>query len=234
MPNEENRMTTAPARLAEVLEQIGRLNRVLVKDEGRWRLLVGGRGVGKTTCICKWLTREVLKERRRVEVMRLGAHGDKGDELGLVCDALKVAVRGARDELRTRTGFIDVPGVDWRDEAAVKGLRDEVNRTLGIGKYEVYVVLNAAYEREVLRNQLRAFSVFDVKDLIFTHGDEVTGERWREIAKESGYSVAYVSGGWEVPGAWEQAEAAGAVPPWLRASGAGRGFAEVRMGMQKA
>jgi hypothetical protein len=54
-------------------------------------------------------------------------------------------------------GFIDVPGIDYRDGAAVRGLGERVDAGLGASGYETYLVLNAAYEEEVLRRQIEAF-----------------------------------------------------------------------------
>jgi hypothetical protein len=89
-------------------------------------VFVGPFGAGKTTVICKWLTQTTLLAGHSARVWRLdGATANTAESLSVYGEILGVPVarsltfgEGAPPDI----GFIDLPGVDWRDAAAVREL----------------------------------------------------------------------------------------------------------------
>jgi flagellar biosynthesis protein FlhF len=171
---------------------------------GRPHLLVGAPGVGKTTALCKWLTQVALGESRPARVWRLDAQGaNMAEVLNVHCEILGVPVErcwrgdlfeGAPGEVQ----FLDVPGTDWRDGKALRGLVGQWERW---GSPRVHLVVNGAYDVQVLLQQLRAFSILPIEDLIVTHLDEEA--RWGKIwnlTLGTNFCVRYFSAGQNIPG----------------------------------
>lgn len=168
-------------------------------------LLVGAPGVGKTTCLCKWLTQLVLQEGRPARVWRLdGSIANTAESLGVYCDVLGVPLErswpanGDADDEPETVRFVDLPGVDWRNPAAIRGLAGDLRR---FPRAQVHLVLNGAYETSLLLRQVRAFAGLPVNDLIVTHLDEEArwGRVWN-LVLGTNYSVRFLSAGQNVPG----------------------------------
>lgn len=160
----------------------------------RLHVFVGAPGVGKTTVLCKWLTREVVDRRRRARVWRLdGTTVNTGELLSLHAELLGVPIERtwtgmAWDE---EVGFVDVPG----NTPPPAGLAATV-----------HVVVNAAYEAARLVEQVRAFPMAD--DVIVTHVDEEPrwGKLWN-IMLGTSKPVRFLSGGQNLPGSFFEAAA---------------------------
>lgn len=176
----------------------------LVSEEmNRLHVLVGPPGVGKTTCLCKWLTHAVLTEGRRARVWRLDATGaNTAEALSVYGEILNVPVERtwqADDTGRgLELGFIDLPGVDWRDASALRALAEQLKQ---LKVPRVHLVLNAAYETPVLLAQARAFCALPVKDLLITHLDEEPrwGKLWN-IVLGTNRPIRFLSAGQNIPG----------------------------------
>src|SRR5712692_10530750 len=87
-------------------------------------VFIGPLGTGKTTCLCKWLTQAVLLEGKSALVFRLdGQVANTAESLGVFCEILGVPVGRAWTRKESAAGaelvLIDLPGVDWRNAAAV-------------------------------------------------------------------------------------------------------------------
>ena len=203
-----------PANLAEELalarSLLLRLWRPTAPDSCRLadrpHVFIGAPGVGKTTCLCKWLAQSVLLEERPVRVWRLdGITANTAESLSVYGEILGVPVErswtpanaAASDELT----FIDLPGVNWTDPAALQELGTKL---APFADAEIHLVLNAAYEVSVLLAQVRAFSALPVTDLIVTHLDEEPrwGKLWNLILGTN-YSLRFL---------WGRAKCAGRLP----------------------
>jgi len=166
-------------------------------------VLVGPAGSGKTTCLCKWLTQTALVEGRLARVWRLdGATANMAESLSVYCDILGVASErnweAGLPALTEDIGFIDVPGVDWRNPIAVKELAGQLKQ---FGQPHVHLVLNGAYESTILLAQIRAFSELPIEDLVISHLDEVSkwGKIWN-LVLGTNYTIRHFSTGQNIPG----------------------------------
>jgi flagellar biosynthesis protein FlhF len=199
---------TPPATLGE---EIGLARRVLA---GLWRrprimagrslhVLIGPAGTGKTTHLCKWLTQAVLIEGREARVWRLdGATANLAEGLSVHCEILGVPAERSwqmdADAMTEEIGFIDLPGVDWRNPAAIKELAGQLKQ---FGMPEVHLVLNGAYDLSVLQAQIRAFAALPIHDICLTHLDEES--RWGKIwnlVLGTNYSLRHLGTGQNIPG----------------------------------
>jgi flagellar biosynthesis protein FlhF len=165
-------------------------------------ILIGPAGSGKTTYLCKWLTQAVLVEGRVARVWRLdGATANMAESLSVYCDIL--GVPGERTwtgaaAVAEDVGFIDLPGVDWRNPLALKELAGQLRQ---FGSPRVHLVLNGAYDISVLLAQVRAFSTLPVEDLVITHLDEEP--RWGKIwnlVLGANYPIRHFGTGQNIPG----------------------------------
>jgi flagellar biosynthesis protein FlhF len=170
----------------------------------RPHVFVGPPGVGKTTCLCKWLTQVVLVEGRPARVWRLdGATANTAEPLEVYCEALGVPVERCwrvTAEPGGEVAFVDLPGVDWRDTSALRELAAQLR---GYLTPQVHLVLNGAYDTGLLLAQVRAFGCLTVEDLIVTHLDEET--RWVKLwnlALGTPFPIRYLSAGQNIPGAF--------------------------------
>lgn len=171
---------------------------------GRTRhVLIGPAGSGKTTHLCKWLTQSALIDGRETRVWRLdAATANMAEGLSVHCEILGVPVERSWQmedaDVAGETGFIDLPGVDWRNPAAIKELAGQIKQ---FGMPDVHLVLNGAYESTLLLAQIRAFASLPIQDITLTHLDEEL--RWGKIwnlALGTNYSLRHLGTGQNIPG----------------------------------
>ncbi len=176
----------------------------------RTHVFVGGPGAGKTTCLCKWLTRVVLLDNHPARVLRLdGRSANTAEALSVYCDILGVPV----DRCVTNTVqpdesellFVDLPGVPANDSAALRELSQQLKH---FESPQIHLVLNAAYDTSHLISQVRSFSVLPLTDLIITHLDEETrwGKLWN-LVLGTNYSLRFLATGQNIPGDFIEADA---------------------------
>ncbi len=198
------------ALVKRVLKEGWRGARPMQAAGGETHVLVGAPGVGKTTSLSKWLTQVALGEGRAVRVWRLdGQTANTAEALAVYCDVLGVPLArrwcdgdGADPG---ETGFVDLPGTDWRDAGALSKLGEQVQ---GMGSVRVHLVLNGAYDMMLMMRQVRAFSALPIEDLIVTHLDEEPrwGKLWNLVGGTN-YSVRFLGAGQNVPGDFRPATA---------------------------
>ncbi|MBM3840956.1 MAG: hypothetical protein FJ398_23975 [Verrucomicrobia bacterium] len=175
---------------------------------GQTRILVGAPGVGKTTCLCKWLTQEVLLEKRSARVWRLDGHtANTAEFLSIHGEILGVPVdrvwspEESKDEAQVE--FVDLPGAPIDDTESIAGLASQIQN---FQPAQVFLVLNSAYDLNHLIEQARAFSVLPLAGLILTHLDE--DSRWSKfwnLLLGTKLPVVFLSGGLNIPGDFAKA-----------------------------
>lgn len=165
-------------------------------------VFVGPCGSGKTTALCKWLTQATLLAGHSARVWRLdGGTANTAESLSVYGEILGVPVARSltfEDGPPPEIGFIDLPGVDWRDSAA---LRDLARRLTELPPAQVHLVLNAAYESSILLAQAQAFRQLPVQDIVLTHLDEEPrwGKLWN-LVLGTNFRVGWLSAGQNIPG----------------------------------
>ena len=175
---------------------------------GDLHVLVGASGVGKTTCLSKWLTQVALGQGHPVRVWRLdGQTANTSDALLVYCDVLGVPLErrwGDADVVGAEeVGFVDLPGVDGRDPGALMKLGAVLR---GLRRARVHLVVNGAYDMSLMLTQVRQFSVLPIEDILVTHLDEEGrwGKLWN-LALGTNFTLRYLSAGQNVPGDFHEA-----------------------------
>ncbi len=134
--------------------------------------LIGPPGSGKSACIAKWLTVEVIRNRRTCRVWRLdGAVVNGAESLSLHAELIGVPVESAWNPAvpAHEVEYLDLPG--WN--AADRELNDRMANLLDRFDPDcVGLVLNAAYEPTVLQIQAQDFGPCHPSCLVLTHLDE--------------------------------------------------------------
>ena len=177
------------------------------RKKGRVHIFVGPAGAGKTTALCKWLTRAVLEENLTAQVCRLNTGlPNLAELLAIHAEVLGVPVTREWNEGSENAcdmSFIDLPGVDWRDAGSMATLAGIVRQW---PEAEIHLVLNAAYDSTVLLNQARGFESIPCADLILTHIDEMNlrGRLWNLILGTN-VCVRFLGSGQNIPGSFQEA-----------------------------
>ena len=197
---------TLAAELALARRVMGRMWRPapeLPSTPERPHVFVGAAGSGKTIALCKWLAQAVLVEGRSAHVWRLdGTTANTAETLSVYGEILGVPVsrfwRGTAEAAGAGIAFVDLPGVAWRNPAALAELK---RHTSTLGSPYLHLVLNAAYEVPLLLAQARAFSALPLADVIVTHLDEEPrwGKLWN-LALGTNLPIRFLSAGQNVPG----------------------------------
>jgi flagellar biosynthesis protein FlhF len=180
-----------------------------------WHAFIGPSGSGKTTCLCKWLAQTVLLAGCSARVWRLdGARANTAEALSVYAEVLGVPVSrswpGDPRNPPAQVHFVDWPGFDWRDTAALEAHAQRLEQMPAL---QFHLVLNGAYEVSLLLEQVRAFSSLPVGDLIFTHLDEETrwGKLWNFVLGTN-FAISFLSAGQNVPGDFRAASPADLLP----------------------
>jgi flagellar biosynthesis protein FlhF len=195
----------------DLLEQVWELRSASqVASPGRMHVFVGAPGVGKTTCLCKWLTRAVLLDNSPARVWRLdGRSANTAEALSVYCDVLGVPVeRRIPDKLKPAGEeliFVDFPGVPANDATFLKDFGQQLKE---FESPQIHLVLNAAYDTSHLISQARAFSVLSPTDLVATHLDEETcwGKLWN-LVLGTNYRLRFLATGQNIPSDFVEAQA---------------------------
>jgi flagellar biosynthesis protein FlhF len=180
-----------------------------ITGTGRPHVFIGPPGSGKTTALCKWIASAVVSNNYCIRVWRLDADSANSSELlDLHCELMGVPVERfwkASDDAADLQ-FVDLPGVEMRDNGAMAALREHLSI---LPRPHVHLVLNAAYESSILFEQFRAFESFAPEDIIFTHLDEEHRrvKLWNFVLGTK-CPISFLGAGQKIPGEFRRAEPA--------------------------
>ena len=171
---------------AEAFTQVGMSLREqwrqrLPRQLGRRAAFVGSPGAGKTTALCKQLAADIFVRRRKAVVLKLDLeHANPDDGLVVFCEALGVPFAREIAEVPElapdESLYIDVPGVTPRDSAQTAQLREALDATGTTGRV---LVMNAAYDAEILKHSRAWGEELGCSHTAFTHLDELT--HWAKL-----------------------------------------------------
>lgn len=136
---------------------------------------LGTPGVGKTTALCKLLVNEVFFNQNSVHVLKIdGEVPNADDALRVFCEVLGVPVYRHVDDVvnipNDEVVFFDIPGVSLKEQSWL-----DVGKKLDAMNVRSRVlVLNAAYDTDVLKKTIQYGIRAKCTHLIFTHVDELS------------------------------------------------------------
>jgi len=135
----------------------------------------GTPGSGKTTSLCKILAHSAFFENRSVQVFKLDQDiPNPDDALRIFCESLGIDLYRDQAALSQLSQddllYVDTPGIALKDTSAWNALSKQLDRVEITTRV---LVLNAAYDTQILKSTLEAATVCRPTHLIFTHFDEL-------------------------------------------------------------
>ena len=157
----------------------------------------GSPGVGATTALCKQLSSDVFLRGRRASVMKLEADEPNSSEgLAMFCEALGVPFLRTVSELREipedQAVYFDMPGMVLTG----KTIRHLQKTFDDLGIESRVLVVNAAYERQLVQEAYTRAGAIGATHVVFTHVDEIPrcGKLW-EFVLDDGLVPLFASTG---------------------------------------
>jgi len=157
----------------------------------------GSPGAGATTALCKQLASDVFLRGRQAFVMKLESdEPNSTEELSLFCEALGVPLLRTRPELRKvpedSIVYFDVPGMVFTGKTMrhLQKTFDELDIPSRV------LVVNAAYERQLIQDAYTRAGALGASHVVFTHVDEIPrcGKLW-EFVLDDGLVPLFASTG---------------------------------------
>lgn len=137
---------------------------------------MGTPGCGKTTALCKRMATDIFVHGKEIQVLKVeGESPNPDDALRVLCDILGAPLyRDPVDLEKVNPDgdlYVDVPGIPLHDTDQWKALAERLD--------ELYVetrvlVINAAYEKESIKEMLSIAKQIGCTHQVFTHLDELT------------------------------------------------------------
>jgi flagellar biosynthesis protein FlhF len=157
----------------------------------------GSPGSGSTTALCKQLSCDVFLRGRQAYVMKLEAEEPNSSEgLAMFCEALGVSLLRTTAELRKipedAAVYFDLPGMTLTG----KNIRHLQKIFDELGIESRVLVVNAAYERQLIQDAYTRASAIGATHVVFTHVDEIPrcGKLW-EFVLDDGLVPLFASTG---------------------------------------
>jgi flagellar biosynthesis protein FlhF len=138
--------------------------------------LIGAPGVGKTTTLCKFLAHEVFMNKKTPNVLKVdNGIPNPDDALRIFCEVVGVTLfresNKTPDSSEESPLYLDFPGLslgqteDWMQ---AQELLDDLNVQTRV------LVLNSAYDKQVLNKSISLGNSIGATHLAFTHFDELS------------------------------------------------------------
>tara|TARA_B100000161_G_scaffold265126_1_gene240178 strand:+ start:1229 stop:2380 length:1152 start_codon:yes stop_codon:yes gene_type:complete len=146
------------------------------KSVGDKIALIGAPGVGKTTTLCKFLAHDVFMNKKSPNVLKVeNGVPNPDDALRIFCEVVGVTLFREAEKVPDASFdnplYLDFPGLslgqldDWIETSKTLDALEVQTRVL---------VLNSAYDKQVLNKSLNLASRVGATHLAFTHFDELT------------------------------------------------------------
>ncbi|MFM8831822.1 MAG: hypothetical protein ACKOHM_12570 [Spartobacteria bacterium] len=157
----------------------------------------GSPGSGSTTALCKQLASDIFLRGRQASVMKLEADEPNSSEgLAMFCEALGVQLLRTRGELKKLNEdtnlYFDIPGMVLTG----KNVRHLQKTFDELGIESRVLVVNAAYERQLIQEAYTRAGSLGATHVVFTHVDEIPrcGKLW-EFVLDDGLVPLFASTG---------------------------------------
>jgi len=157
----------------------------------------GSPGSGSTTALCKQLASDIFLRGRQACVMKLEADEPNSSEgLAMFCEALGVQLLRTRNELKKLDEdtnlYFDIPGMVLTG----KNVRHLQKTFDELGIESRVLVVNAAYERQLIQEAYTRAGSLGATHVVFTHVDEIPrcGKLW-EFVLDDGLVPLFASTG---------------------------------------
>jgi len=157
----------------------------------------GSPGSGSTTALCKQLASDIFLRGRQACVMKLEADEPNSSEgLAMFCEALGVPLLRTRNELKKfdedTSLYFDIPGMVLTG----KNVRHLQKTFDELGIESRVLVVNAAYERQLIQEAYTRAGSLGATHVVFTHVDEIPrcGKLW-EFVLDDGLVPLFASTG---------------------------------------
>lgn len=138
--------------------------------------LIGAPGVGKTTTLCKFLAHEVFMNKKTPNVLKVeNGIPNPDDALRIFCEVVGVTLFRESNKIPDSSDesplYLDFPGLSL-------GQNDEWDRTKevldNLNVQTRVLVLNSAYDKQVLSKSISLGNNIGATHLAFTHFDELS------------------------------------------------------------
>ena len=137
--------------------------------------LIGAPGVGKTTTLCKFLAHEVFMNKKVPHVLKVeNGVPNPDDALRIFCEVVGVTLfrepEGIPAVSEESPLYLDFPGL------SISNIQDWVETKQTLDSMEVgtrVLVVNGAYDREILLRSIRSAKHLGATHLAITHFDEL-------------------------------------------------------------
>lgn len=138
--------------------------------------LLGSPGVGKTTTLCKLLANEVFIEKTNPSVLKAeNGMPNPDDSLRIFCEVIGVTLYREAENLPARSKnhplFLDFPGLQMSD---LDSLTDTCDILDDLDIQTRVLVINGAYDKEIIKNEIKMARHLQVTHLAVTHFDQIT------------------------------------------------------------
>lgn len=138
--------------------------------------LLGSPGVGKTTTLCKLLANEVFIEKTNPSVLKAeNGMPNPDDSLRIFCEVIGVTLFREAENLPARSKnhplFLDFPGLQMSD---LDSLSDTCDILDDLDIQTRVLVINGAYDKEIIKNEIKMARHLQVTHLVVTHFDQIT------------------------------------------------------------
>ena len=150
---------------------------------GKSRAFIGSCGAGKTSALCKQLSADVFINSLEPSVLKVDSTvPNPSDGLEAFCEIMTAPLYRSVEEVEEvsdeRPLFVDMPGVNFSDAHSVSECRETLDE---LGVEERILVINAAYESEMIAEALTAGERIGATRVVFTHLDETrrAGKLWK-------------------------------------------------------